>query len=192
MGLEQVTAPFAGHQFVAITGTPAAGKSTLAEHLAREFSAPVLSAGDVARSVDGFSRQTGAMAAEDLFREEWSKRVAAFGDGPLILEGIPRKESQVELLPPSTLIVVLLCGWEVSERRMYERGRIDDGFARERYEAQLTLFGMDNGLRTGGTWVTDLAPAGYVLRTDEMTPEQVTAAVLNAMPNTQAWATHAE
>jgi hypothetical protein len=185
MGVEEVTAPFRGHQFVAITGTPAAGKSTLAAALAEAFGVNVLSAGDVARSVDDASRTTGAMAAEDSFRDEWGKRVAAHTGAPLVLEGIPRKQSQVDLLPADTLVLVLLTDQPTSLVRMYARNRIDDGFAADRYEAALVQFGMAGGVQEAGTWVTDLAGAGHTLRTDALTPEQVNASVLRYLSGAQ-------
>jgi broad-specificity NMP kinase len=186
VGVEEVSTPFRGRQFLAITGTPAAGKSTLAAEIGAAFSVPVLSAGDVARSVDAGSRLTGAMAAEDAFREEWSRRVSEHADGPLILEGLPRKESQVDLLPVGTLVLVLLTDWPTSAVRMYSRGRLDDGFAAERYEAQLQQFGMLSGLREVGTWVTDLAGSDGVLRTDVSTPDFVSFQVLRYLAGGEA------
>jgi len=178
LGVDKVSAPFNGHKYLAITGTPAAGKSTLAAAIAEAFSVPVLSAGNVARAVDDGSRSTGAMANEDAFRDEWGRRVYAHGGGSLVLEGIPRKESQLDLLPTGTLVIVLLTDWITSENRMFTRGRVDDGFALERYEAQLQQFGMLGGLRVSDTWVTDLAGAGNVLRTDALTPDEVSFRVL--------------
>ena len=178
MGVVAMSAPFRGHQFLAITGTPGAGKSTLAAAVSASLHVPVLSAGDVARTVDAQSRSTGAMAAEDLFRDEWSKRVSASGSGPLILEGIPRKMSQLDLLPPNTLTIALMCAWEVSEMRLLARNRIDDGFARERYEAQLVQFGAHEVDQLEGTWILGLVGPDNLIRTDLMTPQEVAQGVM--------------
>ena len=178
MGVVAMSAPFRGHQFLAITGTPGAGKSTLAAAVSASLHVPVLSAGDVARTVDDQSRSTGAMAAEDLFRDEWSKRVSASGSGPLILEGIPRKMSQLDLLPPNTLTIALMCAWEVSEMRLLARNRIDDGFARERYEAQLVQFGAHKVDQLEGTWIFGLVGPDNLIRTDLMTPQEVAQGVM--------------
>ncbi len=178
MGVVAMSAPFRGHQFLAITGTPGAGKSTLAAAISASLHVPVLSAGDVARAVDDQSRATGAMAAEDLFRDEWGKRVSDSGSGPLILEGIPRKMSQLDLLPPSTLTIALMCTWEISELRLLARNRIDDGFARERYEAQLVQFGANEVGQLEGTWIMGLVGPDNLIRTDNLTPQEVTRSVM--------------
>jgi hypothetical protein len=117
------------------------------------------------------------MAAEDLFRDEWSKRVSDSGSGPLILEGIPRKMSQLDLLPPSTLTIALMCTWEISELRLLARNRIDDGFARERYEAQLVQFGANEVGQLEGTWIMGLVGPDNLIRTDSLTPQEVTHSV---------------
>ena len=178
MGVVAMSAPFKGHQFLAITGTPGAGKSTLAAAISASLHVPVLSAGDVARAVDDQSRSTGAMAAEDLFRDEWGKRISASGSGPLILEGIPRKMSQLDLLPPNTLTIALMCAWEVSEFRLLARNRIDDGFARERYEAQLVQFGAHEVDQLEGTWILGLVGPDNLIQTDLMTPQEVAQGVM--------------
>jgi hypothetical protein len=132
----------------------------------------------VARAVDDQSRSTGAMAAEDLFRDEWGKRISASGSGPLILEGIPRKMSQLDLLPPNTLTIALMCAWEVSELRLLTRNRIDDGFARDRYEATLVQFGAHDVDRLDGTWILGLVGPDNLIRTDQMTPQDVAQGVM--------------
>jgi hypothetical protein len=166
-----------GIKYVAITGTPAAGKSTLAADLGRLFKVPVLSAGDVARSIDGASLAEGAMAQEGAFRAEWKKRMIALNGSPAILEGIPRKLSQRDLLPPLTLTVLLVSTWPVAERRSKERGRIDDGFMKKRYQEQVELFGMEHRVQYIDTWVTRLATNDRVMLTDWLTPEQVSSQV---------------
>jgi broad-specificity NMP kinase len=185
-----LTGPFPhGIKYVAITGTPAAGKSTLAADLQREFKLPVVSAGEAARSIDAGSLITGAMAAEDAFRSEWQRRMALLHDGPAILEGIPRKFTQCDLLPPLTLVFVLLTSWEVAEGRSKSRGRLDDGHARDRYEEQLKLFGMVDRVKYVETWVTKLATPDRVVVTDWMQPDQVARQVIDYLrgKRTTAW-----
>ena len=185
-----LTGPFPhGIKYVAITGTPAAGKSTLAADLQREFSLPVVSAGEAARSIDAGSLITGAMAAEDAFRDEWQRRMALLSGGPAILEGIPRKFTQCDLLPPLTLVFVLLTSWDVAKGRAVARGRLDDGHARDRYDEQLRLFGMEDRIKYVDTWVTRLATPARVVVTDWMQPDQVARQVVDYLRDrrTTAW-----
>lgn len=169
-----LSGPFVhGIKHVAITGTPAAGKSTLASDLQREFKVPIVSAGEAARSIDAGSLITGAMAAEEAFRDEWNRRMDLLQGAPAILEGIPRKFTQCDLLPPLTLVFVLLTSWEVAEGRAKARGRLDDGHAKARYQEQLNLFGMQDRVKYVETWVTRLATPDRVIVTDWMQPAQV-------------------
>ncbi len=187
---ESLTGPFPhGIKYVAITGTPAAGKSTLAADLQREFKLPVVSAGEAARSIDAGSLITGAMAAEDAFRSEWQRRMALLGGGPAILEGIPRKFQQCDLLPPLALVFVLLTSWEVAEGRSRARGRLDDGHAQDRYNEQLKLFGMTDRVKYVDTWVTRLATPDRVIVTDWVQPNQVARQVVDYLKGnrTTAW-----
>jgi dephospho-CoA kinase len=175
---DSLTGPFLhGIKYVAIAGTPAAGKSTLASDLSREFNVPVLSAGEVARSIDAGSRITGAMAAEDAFREEWLRRFALLGGSPAVLEGIPRKTSQRDLLPPLTLVFLLTSSWEVAAGRSKARGRLDDEHAEQRYREQCELLGMNERVKFVDTWITRLATPDRVVNTDWLRAEQVAAQV---------------
>jgi len=86
--------------------------------------------------------------------------------------------SQLDLLPPDTLTIALMCAWEVSELRLLTRNRIDDGFARDRYEAQLVQFGAHDVDQLDGTWIIGLVGPDNLIRTDRMTPQEVAQGVM--------------
>lgn len=155
---------------VAITGAPGTGKTTLARGLGALLGWDVVGTGDIARAADPESLATGGMAEESAFREAFHRVMAAAVGRRLILDGIPRSRSQLELLPPDTKIVLLTCRSDVARARLLRRGRPDDDFEiinrRLREQTDLLEVEVPNG------WVWGVVGKG-VVNTTQKQPEAI-------------------
>lgn len=160
---------------VAIAGVPGAGKTTLAAGLVGILGYDYLSTGDIARRVDGGSVADGGMADEQLFRVAFEEALRAL-TRPTIIDGLPRSEDQIPLLPAGALIVGLNCTEEVSTRRLLGRGRSDDvpDVVARRLREQRALLAVDDP----SGWFYERIGWGRVMSTSLKSPAQVLAGVL--------------
>ena len=109
---------------IAITGTPGAGKTTLAAALSKHWpDFPVISSGDIARRVDPKALKEGGMAEESLLRRALVDELAR---PSFILDGFPRTEGQYRMLPRGVTIVQLWVHPTIAKARLLERRRADD------------------------------------------------------------------
>lgn len=150
---------------VAIIGVPGSGKTTLAEGLSERLGYNVVSSGDIARAVDSASLAVGDLADEALFREAWA-RVAL--PPHAVIDGLPRSEGQVALLPDDATVILLTCRSDIAISRLLRRGRDDDRaeIAERRVtQQQVALEGWAYQLADwNGTINTTYLPKDRVLR----------------------------
>lgn len=134
---------------LALTGVCGSGKSTVARVLAGLLEWPLVSSGDVARSVDENTRRSGAMADPYALDDAL---LPLLMNGPVVLDGYPRTPTQAFTLRAFGKwdIVALSITPSEAERRLLERGRSDD--TRIRIGARITeQMRAAEGLRVDAT-----------------------------------------
>lgn len=133
-------------RFIAVSGIPGSGKTTLVRNLATLHSREgwvYISSGDIGRRVDPGGVEKGELADEALFE-------VAFGDAlreingnasVVLLDGIPRSRGQLSYLWPDTVVFALVCRPGVAFERLLHRGRSDDtpDIIRHRIDQQTAL-----------------------------------------------------
>lgn len=123
---------------IAIVGMPGSGKSTLATTLAEMFNVTAISGGDVARRIAETNKEVadalerGEFAPKELMNAEMRKIVgrAILDDAPIILEGYPRYQEQMDDLLRVTDgrvgFVLIGCNDDTARKRLFTRMRSDD------------------------------------------------------------------
>lgn len=157
---------------IAITGIPGAGKTTLANGLVKARGWKVLSTGDIARRIDPAGVSAGVMAVEGAFRAAFAETFATLGQHPVVvLDGIPRSEEQLALLPEGTVIIGLNCRPDIAKDRLLRRERSDDTaeIIDRRIAEQTDLLGIN---RQDG-WLFGAAGWGGVVATSIKSPGQI-------------------
>ena len=160
---------------LAIAGIPGAGKTELATRLHAEFGWPVISTGDIARTVDPVSLAAGKLADEDKFRTAFLKayydlRYLQGAMGRVILDGIPRSRAQLDLIPEAT-IIALTCRIDIAIDRQISRGR--EGDYREIIEARTMEQADLLEVNRADGWLYIVAGWGRVINTQYKSPDTV-------------------
>lgn len=161
---------------VAITGIPGAGKTTLALQLSELTGWHVLSTGDIARRVDPASLSNGDLADEAAFRAAYKREILGYRGLPVILDGLPRSRSQVELLPAEgTMVFFLWCRYDIALGRLLRRGRSDDSslIAEKRIREQSALLEADSN----DGWARKLAGWAGSINTSNTRPALIAGRV---------------
>jgi adenylate kinase family enzyme len=170
---------------IAITGIPGSGKTTLARGLAEARGWIVLGTGDIARRIDPESLVAGGMANEARFQVAFRAAMDAVDDWskPLILDGIPRCQEQLVLLPYSTQIIGLTCRADIARDRLLRRGRPDDTpeIVARRVEEQSFLLDV----RHADGWLYHVAGWGSVVNTSDKRPGVILRDVLAFLDGTK-------
>lgn len=151
---------------ILVTGIPGSGKTTLAENLSAEFRWPILSTGDIARSVDPTGTSGGNLAHEPIFKSAFMARVRDYeGIGQtFIIDGFPRSEVQLGYLPDSIAYPILLtCRADIAADRLMRRARSDDTpeIIAKRITEQYTLLDLDHE----DGWLRRVIPWGRAVNT---------------------------
>lgn len=167
-----VTVPEQG-RVIAIFGPPGAGKTTVARALAHTLQAVYISSGDIAREVDPEALARGEMADRAVLREAFLSAMEAAGDQQVVVDGLPRDPTDIELLPGrgETMFILLNVRRDISTERQLRRGREGDTEAliARRNDEQRALMEID----TANGWPYELAGWKQSLATDRHTAEYV-------------------
>lgn len=144
----------------AISGTPGAGKTTLAEALAQRSGRTLIRSRDIVQSVDPGAIGDGRLADGPRIAAAFEEMLAV-RSGYLILDGMPRTPDQLDLLPPGSLVFSLWCREDVALERISRRGRLDDDpqIAARRWREQAAILEQDRWLREACTYTRQLNTA---------------------------------
>lgn len=163
----------------AIFGPPGTGKTTAAVPLADRLHATYISSGDIARRVDPESLANGQMADRALLRNGFLQALdeAVAVKRPIVIDGLPRDPSDLELLPAGTIRILLSCLPSVSIERQLRRARPGDTPAviETRTFDQFKLMQMDD-------------PAGWPFRSCEYIADTTEMSASQLAMLVQRWA----
>lgn len=158
--------------FIAITGAPGTGKTTLAAILEDQLPATLITSHELVERVDPDALREGRLA--DHYKMQRAL-LAAFeevrGNGHVVVDGFPRNQEQATLLPPVATLFVLNCRIDIAMERQLRRARPDDTpeLVRMRTVEQAALL---------VPWAREMAGDKTVVNTTYKTPEQVARGVL--------------
>lgn len=158
----------------AITGVPGSGKSTLARALAERAERTVVSTHELVAAVDPATFAEGRMADAERLARAYALAVEPLS-GPYIVDGWPRSEAQLDMLPEDSLVFRLWCPRHISMERLLNRGRADDtpGIIGKRWDEQDRLLSAD--------WLKAATTHTRQLNTDRRTAASVLATVWEYM-----------
>lgn len=165
---------------VSIFGPPGAGKTTAAREVAKQLGFDYLSSGDIARQVDPWSLSQGKMADRRRLREAFEDALATAtreGRG-VVVDGLPRDPTDVDLLPiGQTLFILLNARPDILIDRQLRRGRPGDEdrvLVEKRTTEQRALMELDNA----DGWAYNLVTWKGGLATGDKSREQVVSQCL--------------
>lgn len=168
--------PPEAHRVIAIFGLPGAGKTTVAGALAETLGRPIISSGDIARRIDPAALARGEMADRATLRAAFAREMLNASDTGVIVDGLPRDPSDVELLNQAeTLFVLLTCRPDIAIYRQLRRGRTGDtpALIEKRTLEQQALMELNKH----GGWAFRTADWRATLNTTALRPEMVIAQV---------------